>query len=173
MPTGGELLAQTTLRTSPRLYFRERTPWRKGTVQLDAGPVVLAHLHGDLGSRGRVRVECRLDRAGQGVLVALPPERTPDEEDDPMIRELSATPKHRRVLIADARAENAVAIAAALRDAGAAQICAGEAEGWRPYFARKLLAELEVEILPLDVTDESSVRRWPAPIGWSGFSLSA
>src|SRR5262249_54864000 len=44
----GTLLAETTIRTSTDVYFRERMPWRIGTVQLDAGPSIVAHLHGDL-----------------------------------------------------------------------------------------------------------------------------
>src|SRR4029079_5611481 len=41
---GGILLAETTVQTATDRYFRERTPWRAGTVKLDAGPVVVAHL---------------------------------------------------------------------------------------------------------------------------------
>ena len=50
----GELLAETTVRTSTNLYFRERAPWRTGTVKLDAGPVVICHIHGDVAPRARV-----------------------------------------------------------------------------------------------------------------------
>ena len=41
----GRLIAETTIRTSPTPYFRERMPWRVGTVQLDAGPSIICHLH--------------------------------------------------------------------------------------------------------------------------------
>ena len=44
----GRLLALTTLHHSNDLFFRERLPWRLGLVQLDAGPTVVAHLHGDV-----------------------------------------------------------------------------------------------------------------------------
>ena len=37
----GEILAETTIHAVSKLYFRERVPWRVGTVQLDAGPVVI------------------------------------------------------------------------------------------------------------------------------------
>src|SRR5262249_57600606 len=50
---GGTLIAETTVRTTTDPYFRERTPWRVGTVKLDAGPVVVAPLHGDAGEGGR------------------------------------------------------------------------------------------------------------------------
>ena len=52
--------------TSTDPYFRERTPWRVGTVKLDAGPVVVAHLHGDTVEGGRVRLELKLDKSGVG-----------------------------------------------------------------------------------------------------------
>jgi len=159
MPEGGLLLAETTVHTTPKLYFRERMPWRAGTVQLDAGPTILAHIHGDVPKQARVRIVARLDQAGQGVLVALPQEDTPDMEDDPMMRALSADPKHRRVLITDARSPHALALATALKNAGAAMIFAGEPEAWRPYPGKKALLEVGVELLPMDVTDTASVQK--------------
>ncbi|HRX41112.1 MAG TPA: zinc ribbon domain-containing protein, partial [Parvularculaceae bacterium] len=44
----GKLLAETTLHASTNVYFRERLPWRVGSVKLAVGPVVLVHLHGDV-----------------------------------------------------------------------------------------------------------------------------
>lgn len=158
-PRTGMLIAETTVRTSTKLYFRDRTPWRMGSVRLDAGPVVLCHIHGDCQPNANVRLDLRLDRAGQGVLIALPTEPTPIMEDDPLMRELSADPKHRRVLITDARHPATTAIAQALSDAGAASIFMGEAETWRPYPHRDQLAAMEkVSLLPLDVTDTLSVQ---------------
>lgn len=165
MPTGGTLLAETTVHASPRLYFRERMPWRSGTVQLDAGPTVLAHIHGDVTRLGQVRIEARLDQSGQGVLVALPVNNTSNMEDDPLMRALSADPKHRRILITDSRSPHAAPIARALQKAGAAMIFAGEPESWRPYPGREALAELGVEILPMDVTDTASVKKLAGEIG--------
>ena len=72
IPDGGELITETTLRTSANTYFRERMPWRIGTVRLDAGPMVLAHIHGDVGEYERVTMIARTDKSGQGVLMALP-----------------------------------------------------------------------------------------------------
>ena len=132
VPPTGELLAETTVRTSPNLYFRERAPWRTGLVKLDAGPVVICHLHGDVEPRSRVTLWNRLDRSGQGVILAVPVDRTPNMEDDPQLRALTSDPKHRRVLITDARNSDAPALARALEAAGAAMIFAGEAESWRP-----------------------------------------
>ena len=162
----GQLLAETTVRTSTNLYFRERAPWRAGSVKLDVGPVIICHVHGDVEPNARVMLWNRLDRSGQGVILAVPEHPTPDMEDDPQLRALTSDPKHRRVLITDARNENAPAIAAALHKAGASLIFAGESESWRPNPVReKLEAVPGVEVLPLDVTDTSSLRELAGEIG--------
>lgn len=161
----GTLLAETTVRTSTNLYFRERAPWRTGTVKMDAGPVVICHIHGDVDPRARVVLTLRLDRAGQGVLLAMPETPTPLMEDDPQLRAMTSDPKLRRVLIVDARSDNAPAIAAALQKAGATTIFAGEAESWRPNPQRAALQALGVQILPLDVTDTKSVQELAGEIG--------
>ena len=166
VPPTGELLAETTVRTSPNLYFRERAPWRTGLVKLDAGPVVICHLHGDVASRSRVTLWNRLDRSGQGVILAVPTDRTPNMEDDPQLRALTSDPKHRRVLITDARNSDAPALARALETAGAAMIFVGEAESWRPNPNRPALEAIErLTMLPLDVTDTVSVRELAGEIG--------
>ena len=161
----GELLAETTVRTSTNLYFRERAPWRMGAVRLDAGPVVICHVHGDVAPRARVVLWNRLDRAGQGVLLAMPEKSTPHMEDDPQLRAMTSDPKLRRVLIVDGRSDNAPAIASALLKAGASTVFAGEAEGWRPNPQRPALEGLGVQILPLDVTDTASLRELAGEIG--------
>ena len=162
----GELLAETTIRTSTNLYFRERAPWRTGTVKLDAGPVIICHVHGDVKPHARVRLRNLLDRSGQGVMLAQPLKKTPAMEDDPQLRQMTSDPKHRRVLITDGRNPNAPALAEALSQAGASIIFIGEAETWRPYPTRSRLATIEqVELLPLDVTDTSSVRELAGEIG--------
>ena len=166
VPPGGRVIAQTTVRASTSVYFRERTPWRIGTVALDAGPSVMCHLHGDVGRGDRVLVASRLDRSGQGVLIALPLEPTPHMEDDLQLRELTCDPKFRRVLIADGRAPGAPALAQAFAAAGASTIFVGEAETWRPYRERAALAAVaNVEIVPLDVTDTRSVQALAGTIG--------
>ena len=100
---GGALLAETTVHTSPEPYFRERMPWRVGTVKLDAGPVMVAHLHGDTREGDRVRLELKLDKSGSAVAIALPEQDTPNMADDPHLREMTCDPKFRRVLITDGR----------------------------------------------------------------------
>ncbi len=166
LPRGGALIAETTVRTSTNTYFRERTPWRVGTVRLDAGPSVICHVHGDVPAQGRVRMVNRLDKSGQGVLFALPEGATPNMEDDLQMREMTCDPKHRRVLITDARNPNSVAIAQALADAGASMIFVGEAESWRPYPHQYALRRVpKVEVMALDVTDTSSVVELAGEIG--------
>jgi uncharacterized OB-fold protein len=69
----GELLSQTTLFHSHHEFFRERLPWRVGIIKLDCGAILIGHLSGDVqGAPSRVRVEARLDEAGQAALVAFP-----------------------------------------------------------------------------------------------------
>jgi NAD(P)-dependent dehydrogenase (short-subunit alcohol dehydrogenase family)/uncharacterized OB-fold protein len=161
----GTLLAETTIRASPQLYFRERVPWRMGSVKLDAGPVILAHLHGEVPKRARVAVKNKLDRAGQAVLIATPEQPGPDAADDPELRAMSSDPKHRRVLVTDGRHPAALALTQALFAAGAAAVYVGEAEAWRGMPARAALEAAGAEILPLDVTDTASVRRMASEYG--------
>lgn len=165
LPPTGTLLAETTVQTSVNVYFRERTPWRVGSVQLDAGPVVICHIHGDVAPRARVRLANKLDRSGQGVILALPEERTEFMGDDPELRAMSSDPRLRRVLITDGRHPFAPDLACALKAAGATAIFAGEPENWLPNPGRAALEEAGAEILPLDVTDTKSVERLAGEIG--------
>lgn len=163
---GGRLISETTLRTSVNTYFRERMPWRIGTVQLDAGPTVVAHVHGDVGEFERVRMIARTDKSGQGVMMALPEKETPNMEDDRQLRTLTCDPKYRRVLVTDGRTELGQCMARALADAGATRIFVGVAEEWRPYPGKEDLAAIPgVEIMPLDVTDTISVNELAAEMG--------
>ena len=162
----GEVLAETTIRVSPDPYFRERLPWRIGTVQLAAGPVAVCHLHGEVGRCDRVSLALKLDKAGQGVMVALPEQGSEWMQDDPMLREMSCDPKHRRVLITDARSPLALPLAQALLKAGAATVFVGEPEDWRRWEGRAAFEKIEnVTLMPLDVTDTASISRLAAEIG--------
>src|SRR5262245_31065464 len=80
--SGGVLTAETTVQRSTDPYFRERTPRRVGAVKRDVGPVVVAHLHGDVVEGARVRLEFKLDRSGSAVAIALPEKDTPNMADD-------------------------------------------------------------------------------------------
>jgi short-subunit dehydrogenase/uncharacterized OB-fold protein len=152
---GGIVAAVTTTRVSSELFFRARPPWRTALVRLDAGPVVLAHLHGDSAQGERVSLDIRLDPAGRGALFATPERTPPHEEDDPQLRAFAANPKFRNVLIVDGRASTAPALAEAFAAAGVARVFAGIAETWKPYPAPG--ASSLVEIVPLDPTDPVSV----------------
>ncbi len=161
-----QVLAETRIHASPDPYFRERLPWRMGSVKLAAGPVAVCHLHGDVARGDRVRMALKLDKAGQGVLIALPLERTDAMEDDPALRSLTAHPRHRRILITEARSPVTMPLVDALLAAGAATIFVGESEGWRRWPGREQLAGMDrVEILPLDVSDVASVARLAGEIG--------
>lgn len=154
----GVLVAETTIRTSTDPYFRERTPWRVGTVKLDAGPVIVAHLHGDTTEGARVRLALKLDKSGAAVVMALPDKDTPNMADDPHLRETTCDPKFRRVLITDGRNPVGQAMARAFADAGASIVFVGIADAWKPFPGIEELRKIKgVEIVPLDVTDTESV----------------
>jgi NAD(P)-dependent dehydrogenase (short-subunit alcohol dehydrogenase family)/uncharacterized OB-fold protein len=157
----GELIAATVLHHSNELYYRERVPIQLGTVKLDAGPVALAHLHRDCVAPSRVRVRAHLDKSGQAVLVALP-EGTVDRN-DPMLREMTSDPKFRKVLITDGKSAVGQALAKALVEAGAGIVWLGIAEPWKQ--GADTLALPQLERVPLDVTDEKSVRDLAGVIG--------
>ena len=154
----GTVLAETTVRVSPDSYFRERLPWRIGTIRLDIGPTVVAHLHGDAQEGARVRLDLKLDRGGAPVMIALPDKDTPHMEDDPQLRELTCDPKFRRVLITDGRNAIGQAMVKAFADAGSTLIFVGVADPWKPFAGDAALKAIpNVEIVPLDLTDTDSV----------------
>ncbi|WP_102224748.1 SDR family NAD(P)-dependent oxidoreductase [Acidimangrovimonas sediminis] len=166
VPPGGEVIAETTIRTSTDLYFRQRMPWRVGMVRLDAGPSLVVHLHGDVAVPGRVRMIHKLDKGGNAVLMALPEGRSAHMEDDPEYRELTASPKHRRILVTAGRGAVGQAVAQALLKAGAAHVFVGVAEPWKPFAGQEALANTPgIEVVPLDLTDTRSVAELAASIG--------
>lgn len=163
----GELISETRLDHSHDLFFKERLPWRLGLVKLDAGPSIVAHVHGDIPpAPARVRLEARLDRAGRGVLFAMPSEDTPHMMDDRQLREMTCDPKYRRVLVTDGKSEVGQAVVRALLDAGAALVWIGTAEAWKqpPGYADLVTLE-RTAVIPLDVTDQRSVSEAAAAIG--------
>ncbi|MEM7567392.1 MAG: SDR family NAD(P)-dependent oxidoreductase, partial [Pseudomonadota bacterium] len=129
-----------------------------------AGVSVIAYRHGD--ASGAVRLSLKLDRAGNATMIALPREATPNMEDDPVLRELTAHPKHRRCLVTNGRGAVGRARAPAPGEAGAAKVFIGVAEGWKPFAGKDELDDNpSIEIVPLDVTDERSVAALAAEIG--------
>jgi NAD(P)-dependent dehydrogenase (short-subunit alcohol dehydrogenase family) len=155
------------LHHSNDLFFRERLPWRLGLVRLDAGPAVVAHLHGDVRpAPTRVRVTARLDRAGQAVLVAFPEKETPHMADDRSLREFTCDPKFRKILVTDGKTAVGQALVKALAAAGADLIWVGHTEPWKKFAGFDALTGIpQVTLLPLDVTDSKSVREIAAEIG--------
>jgi NAD(P)-dependent dehydrogenase (short-subunit alcohol dehydrogenase family)/uncharacterized OB-fold protein len=163
----GELVASTVLHHSNDLFFRERLPWRLGLVRLASGPMVVAHLHGDVApAPAKVRVAARLDRAGQAVLVALPDEETPAMADDRQLREFTCDPKFRKLLITDGKTGLGQALVKGLAAAGADLIWVGHSEPWKKFAGFDELKALpQVTLVPLDVTDSKNVRELAAEIG--------
>ncbi len=166
------LLARTTLHHSNDLFFRERLPWQLGLVQLDAGPTLVVHLHGDVGAvepgaTTRVTVGARLDRAGRAVLIAFPTEETPHMADDTVLREMTCDPKLRKVLVTDGMTPVGQALVRALAKAGADLIWVGHAEPWKRHGSGldDITALPPVCLLPLDLSNERSVSTLAAEIG--------
>jgi NAD(P)-dependent dehydrogenase (short-subunit alcohol dehydrogenase family)/uncharacterized OB-fold protein len=163
----GQLLAETTLDHSNDLYFRERLPWRLGMVQLDAGPSVMVHLHGDVGTApDRVRVGARIDRSGQAVLIGFPEKESEHMADDKMLREMASDPRYRKVLVTDGKTPVGQAVVRALRKAGADLVWVGHSEPWKKAPGLDEIAALPgVALVPLDVSDERSVTELAGQIG--------
>jgi NAD(P)-dependent dehydrogenase (short-subunit alcohol dehydrogenase family)/uncharacterized OB-fold protein len=163
----GELLSTTTVRLSQDPFFRERVPWSLGLVRLDAGPTVVAHLHGGCAPAPcRVRVGARLDKSGQGVLLAFPPDEVLNMADDRQLREMTCDPKFRKVLVTDGKTAVGQAVVRAVIAAGADLVWVGHAEPWKqlPGFA-ELAAIPQVALLSLDLTDSRSVKQMAGEMG--------
>lgn len=158
-PGGGTLIAQTTLRHSNHLYFKERLPWRIGTIRLDAGPTVMAFLTESVTrTQGRVRVSLRLDRAGEAVLVGQPEEETNMEPEEKLQKETGCDPRGRNVLVSDGKTVVGQALVRALLKAGSTTVWVGHAEPWKLQPGFSELAKLPgVHLVPLDLTDSRSV----------------
>jgi NAD(P)-dependent dehydrogenase (short-subunit alcohol dehydrogenase family)/uncharacterized OB-fold protein len=163
----GELIAETTVYHSNDLYFRERVPWRLGLVRLDVGPTAVVHLHGGCApAPSRVRVGARLDKSGQGVLLAFPIDEVPNMADDRQLREMTCDPKFRKALVTDGKTAVGQAVVRALIGAGAEIVWVGHAEPWKRVPGLLDLDALpDVTLLPLDLTDSGSVKEIAAEIG--------
>jgi NAD(P)-dependent dehydrogenase (short-subunit alcohol dehydrogenase family)/uncharacterized OB-fold protein len=163
----GQLLATTTLHHSNDLFFRERLPWRMGLIQLDAGPSVLVHLHGEVGDApARVKVGARLDRAGQAVLIGFPEHGSEHMADDRMLREMTSDPKFRKVLVTDGKTAVGQALVHALVKAGADIVWVGHAEPWKKMPGLDdITKHPQVTLVPLDLTNGRSVSELAGEIG--------
>jgi len=163
----GDLIAETTVHHSNDLYFRERVPWRLGLVRLDVGPTAVVHLHGGCApAPSRVRIGARLDKSGQGVLLAFPIEEVPNMADDPQLREMTCDPKFRKILVTDGKTAVGQAIVRAIIGAGADLVWVGHAEPWKKFPGLTDIEALpQVSLVPLDLTDSGSVKEIAAEIG--------
>jgi NAD(P)-dependent dehydrogenase (short-subunit alcohol dehydrogenase family)/uncharacterized OB-fold protein len=166
-PGTGELISSTMVHHSHDPFFRERVPWRLGLVRLDAGPTLVAHLHsGCAPAPSRVRIGARLDKSGQGVLLAFPLDEVPNMADDPELREMTCDPKFRKVLVTDGKSGVGQALVRALIASGADLVWVGYAEPWKrtPGFS-ELESLAQVSLVPLDLTDSRSITQAAAQIG--------
>lgn len=163
----GELISETRIRHALELYFRERTPWRLGVVKLDAGPIVVVQVHGDIPPAPmRVRVQACLDKADQAALFALPEKDTPHMAEDRQLREMTCDPKFRKVLVTDGKTQVGQAVVRAVAEAGADLIWVGYAEPWKKFAGfDELKAIPQVTLVPLDLTDARSVKELGGEIG--------
>jgi NAD(P)-dependent dehydrogenase (short-subunit alcohol dehydrogenase family) len=113
-----------------------------------------------------VRIGARLDKSGQGVLVAFPIDEVPNMADDRQLREMTCDPKFRKVLVTDGKTAVGQALVRAIIGAGADLVWVGYAEPWKqPPGLVDLDALPQVSRLPLDLTDSSSVKKIAAEIG--------
>lgn len=163
----GTLLALTTLNHSNDLFFRERLPWRLGIVQLDNGPSLIVHLHGEVGDApARVKVGARLDRSGQAVLIGFPEKGSEHMADDKVLREMTSDPKFRKVLVTDGKSAVGQAMVQALVKAGADIVWVGHAEPWKKLPGFEDITKLKpVTLVPLDLTNGRSVTELAGEIG--------
>ncbi|WP_394658242.1 SDR family NAD(P)-dependent oxidoreductase [uncultured Novosphingobium sp.] len=149
-PRGATLLAETTIRATTDLYFRQLLPWRIGTVALDAGPTAIAHLSPTLAVGARAEIRLMLDKGGNAALFALAAGETPDMTDTQW-REFVVPVRGSTVLVTDAGHPVGRAVVEALKAADAASIVAGIAP---PATAPAIDG---VRFVSLDLTDTRSV----------------
>jgi NAD(P)-dependent dehydrogenase (short-subunit alcohol dehydrogenase family)/uncharacterized OB-fold protein len=163
----GELISETTLHHSQSAYFQARLPWRIGMVRLDAGPTLIVHVHGGCRTApSRIRVGARLDKSGQGVLVAFPIDEVLNMADDRQLREMTCDPKRRKVLVTDGNTAVGQAVVRALIGAGADRVWAGHSKPWNTAPALGDLTALpQVTLTPLDPSDSGSIEQLAAAIG--------
>lgn len=163
-PGGGQLLAQSTLRHSNDAYFAQHLPWRIGTVQLDAGPTVIAFLSENVPAHAaRVKVCLRLDRAGEAVLVCQPEQEVDMAAESQLQQQMGCDPRGRVALVTDGATAHGQALVDGLLAAGARKVWVGHARP--PRVQHPSAARPEVQPLALDLSDPASVAALVATLG--------
>lgn len=125
-PTG-ELLALTTLHHSNERFFAARLPRQVGLVRLSGGAVAVVHLGAGIAPGQRVHLSARLDRAGEGVLVAQP--EGANHLDEGLMEEFIYPLQGRRVALAGPASPYRDAILKQVLAAGAAEVVLIAADG--------------------------------------------
>lgn len=147
----GTVLAASELRHSLTDYFRARLPWRYGSVRLDDGPVVLAHLAPGLAAGTATTMSLRLDAAGQAVFVAGEEGEVDLDPND----EIAG----RTVLVTGASGGIGRALTAGFVAAGAGRVLAAARDPGR------IAAAEGIEPVALDLADPESVTALAARFG--------
>jgi NAD(P)-dependent dehydrogenase (short-subunit alcohol dehydrogenase family)/uncharacterized OB-fold protein len=150
----GRLLALGTIHHSTDAYFSGRSPLIIGTVQLDAGPIVITRVAAACAKiNERVRLFNCLDRGGEQVFVAMPEIATMEAT---VINDPNREVKGKVVLVTGADGGIGQALVAAFLKAGASRVIAatrkrkatGKAAG---------KANPKVRHVRIDLTDAKSI----------------
>ena len=77
----GNVLSWTTAWVSTNMFFKDKLPLHIGLVKLDCGPVMFTYLAAScLHTGSRVRVMGNIDKSGQTIFFAAPPDTVPEAE---------------------------------------------------------------------------------------------
>lgn len=154
----GKLLTFGTIHHSTDAYFTRHRPLTIGTVQLDAGPAVIARVApacAEIG--GRVRLFNCLDRGGEQVFVAMPENATMEAG---VIMDPNREVKGKVVLVTGADGGIGQALVASFLKAGAKRVIAASRKR-KP--AGK--AAPRVQHVRLDLTDAKSIAAAAKAVG--------
>lgn len=145
----GKLLTFGTIRHSTDAYFTRKRPIMIGTVQLDAGPIVISRIAPACATiGGRVRLFNCLDRGGEQVFVAMPENATMEST---VINDPNREVKGKVVLITGADGGIGQALVAAFLKVGAKQVIAATRKRKAPK------AQPKVKHVRIDLADPKSI----------------